>query len=37
MIPEKKGADRDFRIFLWFIIMLIALATIILLGIAGNP
>lgn len=29
MIPQKRGADRDFRIFLWAVIVVLAAATLL--------
>ncbi len=36
LIPDKRGADRDLAIFLWFVIGVIVLLTVILLLAAGE-
>ena len=32
MIPQHRGANRDFHIFLWFVILLVALIVSVALG-----
>jgi hypothetical protein len=35
MCPPRRGADRDFCLFLWVVVEVIALAVIVLLYQAG--